>query len=185
MRMNQNDEISAHEIVNFYPKEKLEKIFKDYAELSNAKFLAQKICDYRAKKKINSAKELSEIIGNKKYFNRKISTAILAFQAIRIEVNNELFELKNLLDKIENSKIKNAKIAIITFHSLEDKIVKSYFKKWASDCICPPNSIQCECGKNNSIGKIITKKPITPSKEEIEKNPRSSCAKLRIFEINR
>lgn len=184
MRMNQNDEISAYEVVNFYEKSKLEKIFLEYGELSNAKFLAEKICEYRQKKEIFSAKELAQIIGNKNYFNRNIKTAILVFQAIRIEVNSELTELKTLLETIQNSNIKTAKIAIITFHSLEDKIVKSYFKKWASNCKCPPNSIKCECGNNNAIGKIITKKPIIASKNEIAKNPRSSCAKLRIFEIN-
>lgn len=184
MRMNQNDEISAYEVVNFYEKSKLEKIFLEYGELSNAKFLAEKICEYRQKKEIFSAKELAQIIGNKNYFNRNIKTAILVFQAIRIEVNSELTELKTLLETIQNSNIKTAKIAIITFHSLEDKIVKAYFKKWASNCKCPPNSIKCECGNNNAIGKIITKKPIIASKNEIAKNPRSSCAKLRIFEIN-
>lgn len=184
MRMNQNDEISAYEVVNFYEKSKLEKIFLEYGELSNAKFLAEKICEYRQKKEIFSAKELAQIIGNKNYFNRNIKTAILVFQAIRIEVNSELVELKTLLETIQNSNIKTAKIAIITFHSLEDKIVKAYFKKWASNCKCPPNSIKCECGNNNAIGKIITKKPIIASKNEIAKNPRSSCAKLRIFEIN-
>lgn len=185
MRMDKNSPFSAKELVNSYSLDELARIFKEYGELNNAKNLAQKIINARNQKEISSAKELCEILGSKNVPGRKVNQLILAFQAIRIEVNKELDELKNLLDSIENSKIKKAVIAIISFHSLEDKIVKSYFKKWSKSCICPPEAFRCTCQNNHSIGKIITKKPITASKDELVKNSRSSCAKLRVFQLER
>ena len=105
-------------------------------------------------------------------------------QAIRIEVNDELGELKNLLESIKNANFKNAKIAIISFHSLEDRIVKKAFTSWAASCICPAEVMRCTCANNHSLGKIITKKPITAQEDELKQNPRSRSAKLRIFEMN-
>ena len=116
MRMDKNASLDAKFIVNHYSKSDLERIFYEFAELTNAKQIAAKIVNYRAEKEITSAKELAKIIGTSNFKNRSISTATLAFQAIRIEVNKELDELNKLLDSIENSAIQNAKIAIITFH---------------------------------------------------------------------
>lgn len=185
MRMDKNASLDAKFVVNHYSKSDLERIFYEFAELTNAKQIAAKIANYRADKEITSAKELAKIIGTSNFKNRSISTATLAFQAIRIEVNKELDELNKLLDSIENSAIQNAKIAIITFHSLEDKIVKNRFKKWAQSCICPPFFERCECGNNHAIGKILTKKPITASADELKQNSRAKSAKLRVFEIKR
>lgn len=185
MRMDKNASLDAKFVVNHYSKSDLERIFYEFAELTNAKQIAAKIANYRAEKEITSAKELATIIGTSNFKNRSISTATLAFQAIRIEVNKELDELNKLLDSIENSAIQNAKIAIITFHSLEDKIVKNRFKKWAQSCICPPFFERCECGNNHAIGKILTKKPITASADELKQNSRAKSAKLRVFEIKR
>lgn len=185
MRMDKNASLDAKFVVNHYSKSDLERIFYEFAELTNAKQIAAKIVNYRAEKEITSAKELATIIGTSNFKNRSISTATLAFQAIRIEVNKELDELNKLLDSIENSAIQNAKIAIITFHSLEDKIVKNRFKKWAQSCICPPFFERCECGNNHAIGKILTKKPITASADELKQNSRAKSAKLRVFEIKR
>lgn len=185
MRMDKNQTFSAKELINSYSKDQLADIFYKYAELPNAKSLAQKIVDARDKSPIKSAKELSSIIGRSNLKNRSVSIAILAFQAIRIEVNKELDELNNLLNLIKSSKINNAILDIISFHSLEDKIAKSTFKEWEKSCICDNFVMKCECGNNHSIGKILTKKPITPSEDEIKQNPRSSCAKMRIFHIQR
>ncbi len=183
MRMDKTQDLSAYDVVNFYPREDLEHIFKEYGELRNYKKIADLIIDARNKKRVESAKELSELILKNIKKTRKIHPATLVFQAIRIEVNKELKELESLLDSIEKYKPKGAKVAIISFHSLEDKIVKNRFKKWAKSCICLNEYIRCECGNNNDLGKILTKKPIVASKEEKEKNPRSRSAKMRIFEF--
>lgn len=185
MRMDTSGELTAYEVVNFYPEHKLAQIFKDYGELTNAKQIAANIANERQKQKISSASELARIIGTKSLKNRSVSPAILAFQAIRIEVNAELAELENLLNAIENSSINECVVAIISFHSLEDRIVKNRFKKWAKSCICPDEAMRCTCGNNHSIGEIVTKKAIMPSVEETKRNPRSSCAKMRIFKISR
>lgn len=185
MRMDKNQNLSAKDVVNSYSLEQLSDIFFKFGELSNSKQIAQKIVQARQKKSINSAAQLTQIIGNKNLQNRQVKEAILVFQAIRIEVNQELDELCNLLKNIKNSKINNAICDIITFHSLEDRIVKNTFKEWEKSCICPEFAMKCECENNHAIGKILTKKPITASNLEIKANSRSSCAKLRIFEIKR
>ena len=185
MRMDKNQNLSAKDVVNSYSLEQLSDIFFKFGELSNSRQIAQKIIQARQKKSINSAAQLTQIIGNKNLQNRQVKEAILVFQAIRIEVNQELDELCNLLKNIKNSKINNAICDIITFHSLEDRIVKNTFKEWEKSCICPEFAMKCECENNHAIGKILTKKPITASNLEIKANSRSSCAKLRIFEIKR
>lgn len=185
MRMDKNQNLSAKDVVNSYSLEQLSDIFFKFGELSNSRQIAQKIVQARQKKSINSAAQLTQIIGNKNLQNRQVKEAILVFQAIRIEVNQELDELCNLLKNIKNSKINNAICDIITFHSLEDRIVKNTFKEWEKSCICPEFAMKCECENNHAIGKILTKKPITASNLEIKANSRSSCAKLRIFEIKR
>ena len=185
MRMDSSNPLDAKTIVNNYTKDELQRIFYEYGELPNAKSIAQKIITARNIKQINSCKELSQIVGNSNLQNRSINIATLVFQAIRIEVNKELDVLKELLNSIQNSQINNAKVAIISFHSLEDRIVKDKFKKWQSSCICPATALRCECGNNHAIGKILTKKPITPTDNEIKSNSRASCAKMRVFEIKR
>ncbi|EDM24213.1 16S rRNA (cytosine(1402)-N(4))-methyltransferase RsmH [Caminibacter mediatlanticus] len=176
MRMNKNQEFSAKDVINFYDKNSLEEIFKKYAESRKYKKIADLIIKNRP---INSNKELSEILMQAGIKNKKDLAPI--FQAIRIEVNNELNELEKILDLSEDIAIDGTILGIITFHSLEDRIVKNRFKEWAKRCICPDEAIKCECGGNNQKGKILTKKPITASNEEIKKNPRSRSAKLRGF----
>lgn len=185
MRMDSSNQLDAKTIVNNYSQSQLEKIFYEYGELPNAKNIANKIIIARQNKEISSAKELVQIIGNSNLQNRSVSIATLVFQAIRIEVNKELDVLKELLNSIQNSAINHARVAIISFHSLEDRIIKDKFKSWQSSCICPSEAMRCECGNNHSIGKIITKKPITPSAQEIKANSRSACSKMRIFDIKR
>lgn len=183
MRMDKEAILSAFEVVNYYPLDKLEQIFKEYGEIKEYKKCAKIICDTRKIKPISSAKELSDLF--LRHFKRgPIHPATLVFQAIRIEVNRELEELEELLKTIEELLLKETIIAIISFHSLEDRIVKHYFRKWERDCICEIDKLKCICGKNHKKGTQLTKKPITPTKEEIDENPRSRSAKLRIFKFN-
>jgi len=116
---------------------------------------------------------------------KKIHPATLLMQAIRIEVNDELGELKSLLQNLKEAKFPHAKIAIISFHSLEDRIVKQTFSKWAKSCTCPQEVMRCLCGNNNELGKIITKKPIMAQDDELKENVRSRSAKMRVFEMDK
>lgn len=180
MRMDKSAALSAYEVVNEYSKEDLAKILQEYGEVKNAWKIAGEVVKHRP---IKSAKELKTLIEHLVPRTKKIHPATTIFQAIRIEVNKELEELEGLLDALEKAKPKGAKVAIITFHSLEDRIVKNRFKKWAQKCICPPEALRCECGGDRALGTILTKKPITATKEEIMKNPRSRSAKLRVFKF--
>ncbi len=180
MRMNKNQKFSAEDVVNFYDKNQLEEIFKKYAEERRYKKIADIIIRNRP---IKSNKELTDILSKAGMKDNKNLARI--FQAIRIEVNNELKELENLLNNAEKIAKNGTIIGIITFHSLEDRIVKNRFRDWAKKCICPKEAIRCECGGNNEKGAILTKKPITASKEEIKTNPRSRSAKLRGFKFTK
>lgn len=180
MRMNQEQSLDASTVVNSYSQEDLEMIFKEYGEVREYKKVASLIVNNRP---FNSAKDLAQFLA-KKMSKGKIHPATLVFQAIRIEVNDELGVLKRLFDSIEKLKPKACSVAIISFHSLEDRIVKNYFKKWTKSCICPIDVFRCECGNNHSLGKILTKKPIIPTSEEISNNPRSRSSKLRVFRFD-
>ena len=177
MRMNQNQSLDASTVINSYSQLELENIFKDYGEIREYKKIASLIVQNRP---FYSAKELAEFFYNK-LPKGKIHPATLIFQAIRIEVNDELGVLDRLFKSMEEAKLKDCIVAIISFHSLEDRVVKNYFKKWSENCICPKDAFRCECGKNHSLGKIITKKPIIATNFEIKQNPRSRSAKLRVF----
>ncbi len=179
MRMDKEAQISASDVVNNYSQHELEKILLEYGELRNYKKLASEIVKNRP---FRSAKELGEQLKPFLPKGKKIHPATLLMQAIRIEVNDELGELKSLLQSIEDAKIPNAKIAIISFHSLEDRIVKKTFAQWAKSCICPAEAMRCTCGNNHQLGKILTKKPIMAQKDELQENVRSRSAKMRIFE---
>lgn len=185
MRMDVQAKFLAYDVVNSYSAKELERIFADYGELPNPAKFAAKIVEARQSGEIKSAERLAQIIGLNGVKGRSVSAATLAFQAIRIEVNNELGELQNLLQSIEDSQIDECIVAIISFHSLEDRIVKNKFRQWAQSCICPPQALRCTCGGDNALGKIVSKKAITPSTAEVKANPRSSCAKMRIFKISR
>jgi len=181
MRMDATASLSAYEVVNTYPKERLEYIFDTYGEVRAYKKLATAVVEARAKAPIESARELSEIAKKVLYQGGKIHPATLMFQAIRMEVNNELGEIEGLLDALEKRHYKGEVVSLITFHSLEDRLVKNRFKKWSLDCICDPHAIRCTCGKNHALGKAVVRKPVTASKKELALNPRSRSAKLRSF----
>lgn len=180
MRMDTSNPLDASVVVNTYSQSQLEYIFKEYGEVKEYKKIANLIVNNRP---FTSSKSLAEFIF-KNMSKGKIHPATLVFQGIRIEVNDELGVLEKLFESIENAKFKDCIVGIISFHSLEDRIVKNYFKKWSKSCICPDNVFRCECGNNNALGKIITKKPIIPSALEIKQNPRSRSSKLRIFKFD-
>ena len=180
MRMNQNQTLDAATVVNTYSQAELERVFKDCGEVREYKKVASLIVNNRP---FTSAKQISELLA-KKMSKGKIHPATLPFQGIRIEVNDELGVLERLFDSLEKAKLKNCIVAIISFHSLEDRIVKNYFKKWTKSCICPEGVFRCECGNNHALGKVITKKPIIPTALEIKQNPRSRSSKLRIFKFD-
>ncbi|WP_373028847.1 16S rRNA (cytosine(1402)-N(4))-methyltransferase RsmH [Sulfurovum sp.] len=185
MRMDASSELSAYEVVNHYPKEKLEYIFDTYGEVRSFKRLASAIVEARAQAPINSARELSEIAKTIIPAGGKIHPATLMFQAIRIEVNNELSEIEGLLDALEQKHVKGEVVSLISFHSLEDRLVKNRFKKWAQACICDPHAMRCTCGKNHALGKSFSSKPVTATKKELKINPRSRSAKLRSFRFKK
>ncbi len=179
MRMDKSQNLNADYIVNHYSEFELERILHDYGEIKEYKKMARLIATH--KDGFHSAKELSEFLA-RHFKHHRIHPATLAFQAIRIEVNNELNELINLLQTLSHTNtIKDTILGIISFHSLEDRIIKDSFKQWSENCICDSSVYRCECGNNHSKGKILTKKPIAPSLEEIKSNPRARSAKLRGF----
>jgi 16S rRNA (cytosine1402-N4)-methyltransferase len=181
MRMNPDATLSAYEVVNNWPQEALERIFREYAEERAWRKAARAVVQAREKKPIESGIELSEVLGRVSPKRGKTNPATALFQAIRIAVNDELGEIERLLDALEKKPPRGAVVGLITFHSLEDRLVKQRFRKWSTSCICPPEAFRCTCGNNHAIGEPLSRKPISASAEEIEKNPRSRSAKLRCF----
>ena len=184
MRMDTRNPKTAKDIVNGYSEKDLFRIIRDYGEDSFAKNIAKHICMEREKQPIETTTQLAEII------KQAIPMAVRkkgghpakqTFQAIRIELNRELEVLSGTLDEMIDLLNDGGRLSIITFHSLEDRIVKSAMKKNENPCTCPPDFPVCMCG-NKSKGRVITRKPILPSKEELEANSRSASAKLRVFE---
>lgn len=184
MRMDDRNELKASDIVNDYSESELFHIIRDYGEDRFAKNIAKHIVEYRNKKRIETTFELVDII--KASIPMKIQVtgghpAKRTFQAIRIELNKELEVLTDSLDVMIDLLKPGGRLSVITFHSLEDRIVKQAFKKVESPCVCPKKFPVCVCG-NKSKGRVITRKAILPSEEELEENSRSKSAKLRVFE---
>lgn len=184
MRMDQRQERTAWNIVNEYGESELYRVIRDYGEDKFAKNIAKHIVAARKEKPVETTGELAELI--KQAIPMKMRAvgghpAKRTFQAIRIELNRELEVLSESLDGMIDLLDDGGRLCIITFHSLEDRIVKSSFRRNENPCVCPSNFPVCVCGKK-SKGKVITRKPILPSEEEREANPRSKSAKLRIFE---
>ena len=184
MRMNTSSPKSAYDVVNSYSCEELMRIFYDYGEEKWSKRIAEFICEKRKTKPVETTFELVEIIKAaipKKARMEGGHPAKKTFQAIRIEVNQELTVLKESLDTMIDHLNPGGRICVITFHSLEDRITKIKFRENENPCTCPPDFPVCVCGKV-SKGKVITRKPIIPSEEEMTENKRSKSSKLRIFE---
>ena len=183
MRMDKSLDITAQDIVNDYSKQELYRIIKNYGEDIFAKNIAKHIVIARKEKRIESGLELVEIIKRaipKKFQITSGHPAKRTFQAIRIELNKELEVLENSLETMIDLLKPNGRLLVISFHSLEDRIVKNIFKRCENPCTCPKNFPVCVCG-NKSKGKVLMRKPILPSEEELDANPRAKSAKLRIF----
>ena len=184
MRMNPDRPFSAYDVVNGYDEDELDRVIFTYGEERWARRIAQFIVKERENKPIETTGELVDII--KKAVPKGARKdgphpAKRTFQAIRIEVNGELDVLQRAIDDVAARLAVGGRLCIITFHSLEDRIVKEAFRKQENPCICPPQFPVCVCGKK-PLGRVITRKPILPSKEELEENPRSRSAKLRVLE---
>lgn len=186
MRMDRRQKLTAYDIVNGYSEADLFRIIRDYGEDRFAKNIAKHIVQARQKTPIQTTGELNAVI--KGAIPMKVQASgghpsKRTYQAIRIELNHELDVLRDHLDEMIDLLTEGGRICIITFHSLEDRIVKSAFKKNENPCTCPSNFPVCVCGKK-SKGKVVTRKPILPSEEELLLNSRSKSAKLRVFERN-
>lgn len=184
MRMDERQAISAYDIVNSYSKQELTRILKVYGEEQFAANIAKHIVEKRENKPIETTGELNEIVHAAipaKMRARGGNPSKRTFQAIRIECNRELEVLEQSLDGFVKALNPGGRLCIITFHSLEDRMVKDAFRRYENPCTCPPQFPVCVCN-NKPLGKIITRKPIVASTEEFEKNSRSASAKLRIFE---
>ena len=182
MRMDSSQSLTAKQIVNSYSEEQLRNLFKEYGEEEFAFSIAKNICKARALKEIETTLELNEIIEKsmpKKVVFSRGGAAKKVFQALRIEVNVELNLLKETIENLIKFLCPGGRIAIISFHSLEDRIVKNVFKDLAQGCICPKNFPICVCNHKATI-EIVTRKPIVASEKEQLENSRSTCAKLRV-----
>ena len=188
MRFGPDTALTAAEIVNQWSKEDLIKIFKEYGEEKFAKSIAENIILFRARKLLTATSDLVKIIedsyptsGRGHGQGRKIHPATKVFQALRIAVNDELRVLAGFLPQALEALAPGGRLVVISYHSLEDRIVKHFFNQEAKDCLCPKEIPVCVCGHQARL-KILTKKPVTPSTEEISKNSRSRSAKLRAAE---
>ena len=184
MRMDNRMEMTARDIVNDYTDEELRRIIRNYGEDKFAGNIAKEIVMSRAVKPIETTGELVDIIRRAypaKELRKPGHPAKKTFQAIRIELNSELKVLEENLRDMVNLLNDGGRICVITFHSLEDRIVKNIFRECENPCICPPDFPVCVCGRK-SLGKVISRKPILPSEEELAENKRSQSAKLRVFE---
>jgi 16S rRNA (cytosine1402-N4)-methyltransferase len=181
MRFDRKQKLSAREVVNNYSQEQLEQLFWKYGEEKKGRIIAAKILEQRRSGTIETTGKLKETI--QKAVSPRLINKTLAriFQAIRIEVNDELNRLRTALEKSFSCLCLSGRIVVISYHSLEDRIVKDFFREKERDCICPPQFPRCMCDKVSEL-QILTKKPLLPSSEEIEQNPRSRSAKLRAAE---
>ncbi len=179
MRFNQDGDLTAYEIINKYPESKLADIFYEYGEERFSRRIAKKIVEKRKEKNIETTLELANIIKSSVPFSKThIHPATRVFQALRIVVNKELESIETTLQQIIHLLDKDARIVVISFHSLEDRLVKNMFKKYSSACLCPPEQIICSCEPKKL--KLITKKPIIPSEEELKENSSARSAKMRV-----
>ena len=185
MRMDQSASLTAYDVVNGYAEKELIRIFRDYGEERFAPLIARRIMEKRASKPIETTTELSDIIAgaipSKFRCREQQHPARRCFQAIRIEVNGELQGLREAVDSCIDLLSPGGRLVVLTFHSLEDRIVKTAFKTAENPCICPPKSPQCICGRT-PYGKILTKHPLTACEAEQRENSRSACCKLRALE---
>ncbi|MDD2403548.1 MAG: 16S rRNA (cytosine(1402)-N(4))-methyltransferase RsmH [Victivallaceae bacterium] len=184
MRMDQRNPVTAARILNLESEEELGQIFRDYGEVRQWRRLAREVVRRRQLKAFDTTSDFAEfcekILGKAR--PGRLPTPTLVFQALRIAVNNELSELEDGLEAALEILAPGGRLAVISFHSLEDRIVKNFFRDLERDCICPPKCPVCICGGGRAKLKILTKKPVTASSDERAENSRSGCAKLRVAE---
>ena len=181
MRMNKNAKISAYEVINEFSEQEIADILYKYGEEPKSRRIARKITEARKEKKIETTTELADIVIRAIGKSMKRHPAKRTFQAVRMYVNQELEVLEEALEKAVELLEDRGRLLVITFHSLEDRIVKNKFREFEKPCKCPPNIPICVCGKE-SLGKVITKKPIVAGELELNDNSRAHSAKLRVFE---
>jgi 16S rRNA (cytosine1402-N4)-methyltransferase len=182
MRMDRRQSLDAQEVVNSFAVEQLERIFRDYGEEPQARRIAQAIVAERKKSPLETTAQLVRIVERVKGGRRRDHhPATQVFQALRIAVNQELEQLAGFLENGYETLQPRGRMAIISFHSLEDRIVKTAFRKWNRACLCPPRALSCRCGWSQKV-KVLTKKPILASASEIQSNPRARSAKMRAVE---
>ena len=181
LRMDKSIVVNASDIINSYSEEDIANLIYKYGEEKNSRKIASKICEARMRKKIETTSELSNIISEITSQRFLIKTLSRVFQALRIYVNNELEILKNFIRKAVDLLKQGGRIVLLSYHSLEDRIIKDAFRFESLDCICPKDFPVCRCEKESRV-KILTKKPILPSEDEVKRNPRARSAKLRAAE---
>jgi 16S rRNA (cytosine1402-N4)-methyltransferase len=184
MRMNASDTLTAYEVVNNYTEQQLSQLFRRYGEERFSSRIAKFIVDHRKRHPLDNTEELVEIIKKAIPASARRTgghPAKRVFQALRIEVNKELESLRKSLNSSQKWLNTGGKLILISYHSLEDRMIKTMFNDWAKGCICPPRAGICVCGQRPKI-KIITKKPILPGKDEVARNPRARSAKMRVAE---
>ena len=184
MRMDQRQRQTAADLVNTATEQELFRIIRDYGEDRFAKNIAKRIVQARERKPVETTKELADIVRSAIPMKLQVTgghPAMRTFQAVRIALNGELTVLEESIDTMIRLLKPGGRLSIITFHSLEDRIVKNGFRRNESPCICPPDFPVCVCGRK-SLGRVVTKKPVLPTEEEIRENSRSHSAKLRVFE---
>ena len=179
MRFGPETELTAEKILNFWPEQKLADIFRNYGEERKAKAIAKKIVLYRKSRPFKTTAQLASLFGPFRPRRRHAATKV--FQALRIAVNSELETLKEALPDLSEVLAVSGRLAVISYHSLEDRIVKQFFLEEAKDCVCPKEFPECRCTHRKTLA-IVTKKPVIPSAEEIKQNPRARSAKLRVAE---
>lgn len=181
MRFDPDNKLTASQILNQYSEDGISKILSCYGEIPQAKRIAQSLVNARSRKGVKTTKDLVKIIAKIQNLPSRLAgkkILALVFQALRIEVNKELKNLRQVLPQALEILEPNGRLVVISFHSLEDRIVKKFFQGESRDCLCPPETPVCVCNHNRQI-KILTKKPIKPTQREITKNPRARSAKLR------
>jgi len=182
MRMNSKQQLTAHEITNTFSEEKLREIFKKYGEERRYRAISRVIIKERKKNVIETTTDLQEIISLVLPYQNRVKSLSRIFQALRIAVNEELENLKAALESGLDYLTTGGRLVVISYHSLEDRIVKNFFKQESRRCVCPPDLPICVCGEPGRL-KILTKRSIQPSKEEVQRNPRSRSARLRTAEM--
>jgi 16S rRNA (cytosine1402-N4)-methyltransferase len=182
MRMDRRQALDAYQIVNSFSAAELERIFRDYGEEPQARRMAAAIVAERKIKPVETTEELAQLLERiKGGRERHHHAATQAFQALRIAVNQELHELERFLENAYELLRPQGRMVVISFQSLEDRLVKTAFRKWSRECLCPPRTPRCQCGWSRKV-KLLTKKPMVPSASEIKSNPRARSAKLRAVE---